>query len=116
MPYFTGSLIEFATFFFVWRALLEDRRLESSKLASESFAMHCIVHDLDKHKRDTMECYHAVVLQKNVDFSELRVLERASSSSFLNSAVQQRRHGNLCLRYGALPFNGSSEQRSGSKG
>ena len=93
MPYFTGSLIEFATFFFVWRALLEDRRLESSKLASEipnkSFAMHCIAHDLDKHKRDTMECYHAVVLQKNVDFSELRVLEQASSSSFLNSAIQQ---------------------------
>ena len=36
-----------------------------------------IVHDVDKHKRDTansaytMECYHAVVLQKNVDSSEL---------------------------------------------
>ena len=63
------------------RALLGDRRLESLKPASDipnkSFATLCIVHDLDKHKRDTansaytMERYHAVVLQKNVDSSEL---------------------------------------------
>ena len=56
--------------------------------------MLCIVHDLDKHKRDTansaytMECYHTVVLQKNVDSSELCVLERASSCSFLKSAMR----------------------------
>ena len=63
------------------RALLGDQRLESLKPASDipnkSFATLCIAHDLDKHKRDkaisayTMECYHAVVLQKNVDSSEL---------------------------------------------
>ena len=80
------------------RALLGDRRLESLKPASDipnkSCAMLCIVHDLDKHKRDTansaytVKCYHTMVLQKNVDSSELCFLERASSCSFSESAMR----------------------------